>query len=132
MRRGSASRGSVLSATHTIRGGDYDGWPLRVRGGALEAQTGTPPRWRAVRGLLRDLTRAYAAGAGPWPWLLAQGVRRPSPSGASGTNTPRAERRRSSVELTLSDEARALLDARSEAHGVTRSALVEEMIRAAK
>jgi hypothetical protein len=80
--------------------------------------------WVALR--LRRMARRWPVGEGPWPWLLAHGVRRPSPSGASGTAIARSARQRRGVELTLGDEARARLDAL--AVGSTRSAVVESLI----
>lgn len=49
-------------------------------------------------------------------------------SGPSGASTPRAARTRRPVEVTLSDEARAVLDAESERTGRPRSQLVEALV----
>lgn len=49
-------------------------------------------------------------------------------SGPSGPSTPRAARTRRPVEITLSDEARAALDAESERTGRPRSQLVEALV----
>ena len=124
--------GARLVTPHTVTGGDYDGWRLRVRAGALEAQTGEPPRWRAIRGLLRDLARAYPVGEGPWPWLLSEGVTRPSTTSGPSGGTPRAKRRRPCIEVTLSPEAIATLDARAESRGESRSACIEALILGAR
>lgn len=46
----------------------------------------------------------------------------------SGPNVPRKERKRKSVELTLSDAARSKLDACSDREGLSKSAIVEWLI----
>lgn len=52
--------------------------------------------------------------------------------GTEGHRFPRAKRVRKSLEITISDEARALLDAESEKRGGNvRSQIVEELIVAA-
>ena len=49
-------------------------------------------------------------------------------SGPSGPTVPRAQRTRKPVEVTLSPEARSLLDAEAKRTEETRSALVEALI----
>jgi len=55
-------------------------------------------------------------------------TRKPRPSGPSGQSTPRALRTRRPLEITLSEEARAVLDGAAERTEETRSALVESLI----
>lgn len=51
-----------------------------------------------------------------------------NPKDSPWRSTPRAARKRKGVELMLSDEARIRLDQMAFERGVSRSALVEEMI----
>lgn len=53
-------------------------------------------------------------------------------SGPSGPSTPRHKRTRREIALTLSDEARARLEHLAEERGESRSAVVEELILAAR
>ena len=110
----------------TIRGGKYGGRRIRVRKGDAELNVpGPPSTW--VTAPLRHLAEEYPVGNGPWPWLRAHGISRPSPA---GTTQPEAARKRPAVLLRLSPEASARLDAL--AVGSTRSAVVERMILAAR
>ena len=49
-------------------------------------------------------------------------------SGPSGPNISRAQRKRRKVEISLSDDVRAWLDAQAERMDLTRSGLVEGLI----
>jgi hypothetical protein len=91
-----------------------------IRSPARGAEWGKAP--------LRILAREHAVGEGPWPWLLAHGIRRPSPSGPSGTSIARADRARRSIEITLSDGATRWLSHLAYASGVSRSAILENLI----
>lgn len=76
---------------YKINDGQLSGWRLRMRKGAPQARSDVAEgRWAAAP--LRLLARHYAAGEGPWAWLLEQGVTRPAPSGPSGTNIPEGDR----------------------------------------
>lgn len=55
-----------------------------------------------------------------------------NPKSSEWYSTPRDRRARKGVEVTLSDEARARLDAIAKKRGETRSAIVEALIMAAK
>lgn len=94
----------------------------------------------AVRGAIRQLGLGSGRTIGPperlapgewrWNWsghlLLVHEIR---PSGTPGIVTPRGERRRKCVELTLSDEAREKLDTiAAREYAGNRSALVEALI----
>lgn len=46
----------------------------------------------------------------------------------SGPNIPRSQRKRRKIELSLSDEAHARLEALAEAFGVSRSEVVERLV----
>lgn len=50
----------------------------------------------------------------------------------SGPNIARSARKRRPIELTLSDDARARLEALAEERGESRSAVVEELILSAR
>jgi len=53
-------------------------------------------------------------------------------SGPSGPSTPRNQRTRRGLEITLSDKARERLDALAKRHEKSRSQIVEELILAAR
>lgn len=56
----------------------------------------------------------------------------PNPPDSKWFATPRAARNRKPLSVTLSDEARAKLEALAEAHGFTLSAAVEALVLKAK
>ena len=118
-----------MSRTYQIADGEYSGWLLRLSpSGAVEARSGTATgEW--TRAPLRALARAYAVSEGPWPWLLEHGIRRPSPSGSSGSTQPEGERLRKQRLLRLSDDEAAALDAVAERWGVSRSDAVARLAR---
>jgi len=51
---------------------------------------------------------------------------------SSGPNIPRSARKRRKLEVSLSDEARARLEALAEERGESRSEVVEDLILSAK
>lgn len=54
-----------------------------------------------------------------------------NPKSSPWYSTPKAKRRRKGLEVTLSDEARARLEALADAEGVSLSAMVEALILSA-
>lgn len=115
-----------FAATHATMHGTWEGWDLRVRGGVAEASH-KGGRWLPAP--LRRLARDYAADHGPWPWLRSHGITRPNPSGRT---IPTSQRHRKQIMLTLSDEARARLEALAEGSGESRSAVVERLVLGAR
>ena len=121
-----------MTETHTIAGGDYDGWTVHVVAGHVQAQTGTPRRGKPLRGLVRDLTRAYPAGAPVWAWLRAQGVTRVSTTSGPSSPTAEAQRGTVAVKLRLAPDVAKALRELAAARRTTVSALVSGLVGCAR
>lgn len=119
----------MIAKSTIVSGGTFDGWRVRVVGGVPEARA--MPRHEWGRAPLRLFARHYGVGEGPWPFLLAQGVRRPSPSGPSGAPQSAADRRaagRVRLDAWISAEASERLDALAAEWRCTRRDALERLV----
>ena len=105
---------------YAVLGGD----PHRV------SDIGTVTRY--AHGTWQALTRAellaLPRSGAVWKWLRAQGVRRPSPSGATQAESKRA---RKGVLVRLSVDELADVDAYAEREGLNRSDAIVHAVRVA-
>ena len=113
-----------MSDQYYFTSGPYTGAVLFWEGDVLMLE---PPAGAHRKAPLRALASAYPRGAGPWPWLRAHGIRRPSPSG-SKSKTQDGNRSTVQVPLRMADEDRARLDALASYWDVTRSEAVLRML----
>ena len=99
----------------------------------------TKPRYRidrlgvrptAAHGRYLSRAELLALPEDVWEWLRLHGVRRPSPSGPSGTAVPHARRRGRRVEVYLGDDASAALDRGIGRHGSARAAIESALMSA--
>lgn len=100
------------------------GYPYRVDGTTVS---------RRVRGAWVDLSRAdllaLPRDGAVWEWLRAQGIKRPSPSGATQAEGSRA---RKPVMLRLTTDELADVDAVADDWGVARSDAVARLAKEAR
>lgn len=94
----------------------------RMRDGRPEHR---PPGARSYRPMRQRDILALPVDSEAWTWLRSQGVRRPSPSGAT---TPPERRTNQAVLLTLAPPVREHLDTMQAADGATRSGLVSALV----